>query len=363
MYRTGSQWGDMATSAASTGDRVGGQHAPAVDVTGMSTEAVTDLAITACVDDNPQLLESVCTQARALSAATAAAATTVFDPNAADEDGDTPVHYAVSCGSLRCLKLLLDVKADATRESSDGSNCLHIAAQYGLVEFVKPLLRCNIAVDDAMPDGSRALDIAMLNRQAKFAHKLMTCHCDVTYRNEFTDEGPLWSAFDANLLGVFAHLLKCGALAVGSDADDVFADAETDTPTGFASNAAEKRREQPQQRNGGGGGGDERAGGHRRRSLIGALVEAEAYPYLDAIAASHSNAVGGGGSGSGSGCVWNAKESGFPLFFNALYQPGTDALRYVRRTGQIDEPVTQYPLLSQRSFGMRGCKISVAIRV
>jgi len=245
------------------------------EVATLSADTATDQVIDACVSDDANLLRFLCEHSHML------------DVDRRDPGGDAPVHYAVSCASLDCFRVLIEHGASADALCSDGSNSLHIAAQHGLCEFIEPLLKHAVSLDSQMPNGLRPIEIAISQQHGKFAELLIAHRCDVNRCNRFTRFTPLRNALDAGMLEIFKTLLSAGARPIVA-------------PHSNDDHSAE-----------------EAVGS----SIIIVAVRTKSVHFLDAISEHWSM--------HNRGCVWNEREEGFPLFFNALYQEDTAMLEYV----------------------------------
>ncbi|XP_065193738.1 ankycorbin-like [Sycon ciliatum] len=62
------------------------------------------------------------------------------NPNQPDEEGKTPLHYAIEQGRIDCMRHLLDSKANPNQPDEDGNTPLDIAAMKGRLRFVKCLV-------------------------------------------------------------------------------------------------------------------------------------------------------------------------------------------------------------------------------
>jgi len=100
------------------------------------------------------------------------------NPNARDEEGFTPLHYASFNGCASVAKLLLDSGADPNVGSKEGWTPLHLAASNGFTDIVKLLIECGADLDARDNEGKTALELArerghihivreLLNRGAK----------------------------------------------------------------------------------------------------------------------------------------------------------------------------------------------------
>ncbi|KAF6520633.1 hypothetical protein HZS61_014891 [Fusarium oxysporum f. sp. conglutinans] len=92
-----------------------------------------------------------------------------FEIDAQDENGRSPLHYAINASQIAIAKSLMDnFKADATLKDSQGMTALLLSASLGLEEMVKFLVRIPRSYDLSEKDshGYTALHLSILkNRQ------------------------------------------------------------------------------------------------------------------------------------------------------------------------------------------------------
>lgn len=79
------------------------------------------------------------------------------DVNAAAQNGETPLYWALSNGHLEVSRLLLDNGADVKTVAQDGETLLHLASRRGLPEFVWLLLEYNADVNATTKNGETPL--------------------------------------------------------------------------------------------------------------------------------------------------------------------------------------------------------------
>ena len=88
------------------------------------------------------------------------------DVNAANAEGDTPLHYAASNGHKDILKILLQAGAAVNATDNYGETPLHDAASNGHKDILKILLQAGASVNAANAEGDTPLHWA-----AKGGHK------------------------------------------------------------------------------------------------------------------------------------------------------------------------------------------------
>ena len=82
------------------------------------------------------------------------------DVNAANAEGDTPLHYAVSNGDKDILNILLQAGAAVNATDSEGNTPLHWAAKGGHKDILKILIASGGDVNAITFNGSTVLDVA-----------------------------------------------------------------------------------------------------------------------------------------------------------------------------------------------------------
>ena len=90
------------------------------------------------------------------------------DPNAAEEDGDTRLHWAARYGHTDAIAVLVHAGADLNKANNVGSTSLHLAAGAGKAPMIRLLMAAgeNPAADK---DGRVPMDLANGNRAVEDA--------------------------------------------------------------------------------------------------------------------------------------------------------------------------------------------------
>lgn len=82
-----------------------------------------------------------------------------------DDDGKTPLHYALTQGQKDVVELLLARKVDVNARDKDGGTPLYYAAKYGNKDVVELLLAKKAEVDAKNNDGETPLYAAASSRE------------------------------------------------------------------------------------------------------------------------------------------------------------------------------------------------------
>ena len=106
------------------------------------------------------------------------------DPNARNEDGDTPLHIAAWNGQTEAIAALLDAGADPNARNEDGDTPLHIAAWNGQTEAIAALLDAGADPNARNEDGDTPLHIAAWNGQTEAIAALIDAGADPNARAE-----------------------------------------------------------------------------------------------------------------------------------------------------------------------------------
>jgi hypothetical protein len=81
-----------------------------------------------------------------------------------DQQGITPLGYAIGANRIAVVKLLLDKRANPFAVDSSGNGGLHYAAGYGRKELVEYLVKTGSSVNQTNATGQTPLAVAMVNQ-------------------------------------------------------------------------------------------------------------------------------------------------------------------------------------------------------
>jgi ankyrin repeat protein len=106
--------------------------------------------------------------------------------NKKDEFGATPLHYAISEGSVETAMALLSHAADVTVGDGGGKTALHYAVEHKLPSLAEAILRTDPAVvDSADNHGNRPLWAAAFNARGDYdlVKLLLRYGADASHKN------------------------------------------------------------------------------------------------------------------------------------------------------------------------------------
>ncbi|OQR89137.1 hypothetical protein THRCLA_09904 [Thraustotheca clavata] len=104
--------------------------------------------------------------------------------NLIDEDGRTPLLYAIKSNEFATAKaLIVDYKADVNIVANNGTSCLHEAAANGSVRAIKLLAEYGANLEAKTPNGT-PLHMAVSEDQEKSVEALLELKADVNARND-----------------------------------------------------------------------------------------------------------------------------------------------------------------------------------
>ena len=123
-----------------------------------------------------------------------------------DDDGWSPLHYSVRCGSYESVRYFAAMGTDINLKTNDGRNCLHIAAVYGHLNLCKTFIfRHNFDVHMADNDGWTALHHSSKNG----SYELVTYFADMGINIDCKDNLG-WNCL--HIAALYGHLNICKAL-------------------------------------------------------------------------------------------------------------------------------------------------------
>jgi ankyrin repeat protein len=144
------------------------------------------------------------------------------DPNAAEPDGTSVLHYAVELGDSDLVGRLLAAGADVEALNRYGVGPLYIAALTGNAEIVAILLAAGANPNLALPEGETALMTAARSGDVATIDALVAAGADVDAREGWKGQTALmWAAAENNAAAV-RRLIEAGAERDATSADGDF---------------------------------------------------------------------------------------------------------------------------------------------
>ena len=126
------------------------------------------------------------------------------DPNARDENGDTPLHKAVFQGHADAIAALLEAGADPEARDRYGRTPLHRVAGYGHAGVIAALLEAGADPTARSEDGDTPLHEAAWNGQADAITALLDAGADPKARDDDGDT-PFDEIWSDSLIGTQAY--------------------------------------------------------------------------------------------------------------------------------------------------------------
>ena len=133
-----------------------------------------------------------------------------FDPNTAQADGMTALHWAAYHDNFKVAKLLLKNGAHADPKNRYGVTPLYSACQNGNDRFVDLLLQSGVDANSQFADGETALMTAAKVGNPKSVEALLSNGAKVGSKNSRGQTALMWAAAEGNL-DVVKVLLQAGA--------------------------------------------------------------------------------------------------------------------------------------------------------
>jgi ankyrin repeat protein len=133
------------------------------------------------------------------------------DPNDADADGTTALHWAVHSGDVELASALLEAGASASARNRYGLPPLNLASENGDESMVALLLEHGAGANDALPEGETALMTAARAGDVPTIEVLLARGADPNARERWKGQTALmWAAHENNAPAI-AALLAGGA--------------------------------------------------------------------------------------------------------------------------------------------------------
>eukprot|EP00744_Colponema_vietnamica_P007345 GILI01010582.1.p1 GENE.GILI01010582.1~~GILI01010582.1.p1 ORF type:complete len:559 (-),score=56.33 GILI01010582.1:138-1775(-) len=138
-----------------------------------------------------------------------------FDPNAANKNGQTPMHIAVWSGNDAVIKCLAEGGGDPNIGDNKRKRPLHVAMENERWPVARCLLDIGASANVADFEGVTPLHIAVLRRQEKIINELVEVHDANIIAKDSKGLAPLHHALDLQMSASVLFFLKMGALIGG----------------------------------------------------------------------------------------------------------------------------------------------------
>jgi ankyrin repeat protein len=149
------------------------------------------------------------------------------DANNTEEDGLTPLQWALHFGNIKGALMLLENGADPNVRNKEGKTPLMDAAMNGYPEVVEHLLRCGAEVDAETPLAFTALLLASMNGRKEVVEHLIRRGAAINKKDSKYGRSPvLW----ATMLG-HSEVVE---LLLDAEADVTLSDKEGNTALNWA---------------------------------------------------------------------------------------------------------------------------------
>lgn len=133
------------------------------------------------------------------------------EPNVAEPDGTTALHWAARASNLKAVRLLLKARADVNASNRYGVTPLSLAVTSGDPAVVNALLDAGADAKRALVEGETVLMTAARTGNAKIVRALIAHGADLEARENYYGETALIWAVTENHAEAVAILLNAGA--------------------------------------------------------------------------------------------------------------------------------------------------------
>jgi len=100
------------------------------------------------------------------------------DINVTDENGNSPLHWAVYLEQSNIVETLINHKANLDLKGAEGKSALHLAVQQGFISIAKTLLDAGANPNIAAAYGETPVCVAVVHGNAEAVKLLETYHSD-----------------------------------------------------------------------------------------------------------------------------------------------------------------------------------------
>ena len=130
--------------------------------------------------------------------------------NMQDNEGHTPLHFAIRYGRLRIVKQLLQANAYHDLQDINGDTPLNIACKHGHLKIVKQLLQANVVLNHPNNNGQTSLFIASSGGHLEIVETLLQAKVNPNIP-DIDGKTPLYTACKYGKLEVVQRLIQSQA--------------------------------------------------------------------------------------------------------------------------------------------------------
>jgi ankyrin len=184
----------------------------------MRTTLLASLVVTLSLAAASQAAETVVRDPRLVQAAKAGDTTTALallskraDPNAAEPDGTTPLHWAVRNNDLALVERLIRAGADVKATNRYGISAIALACESGSAAIVERLIAAGVSPNTTGPHGETALHTCAHAGRVDAANVLIAHGAPLDAGDNWRGQTPLMWASAQGHPGVMRALIEAGA--------------------------------------------------------------------------------------------------------------------------------------------------------
>ncbi|MFN7095614.1 MAG: ankyrin repeat domain-containing protein, partial [Burkholderiales bacterium] len=129
------------------------------------------------------------------------------DINIRGNNGKSLLHEAAQTGDLELIEWLIARNIDVNIQDNDNSNCLVFAASWGKIDVIKPLIEAGVQINHVDNQGYTPLVWAVKNRHKNTAEELIKYGANKWFKDRY-GKNLLHHAVDNNCYSIFRLILN-----------------------------------------------------------------------------------------------------------------------------------------------------------